>query len=298
MDQTLTLIAAEGRAALDVALVDSLRKTLERLGGESESPVWLAPGMACDVAFSMLDSEQAAAAGWQFFSGKAVDVLAQPTAERRKKLLVADMDSTMVTGETLDELADQVGLKEKVSAITARAMNGELDFKEALDERVGLLKGLSVTALEETWERVVYTPGARTLVQTMKMNGAYTILVSGGFKFFTSRVREDCGFDLDLSNELLVKKKKLTGKVGMPIIGKNVKPDTLIKAAAERKLPLSQTLAVGDGANDLEMIKAAGLGVAFHAKPVVAAQARVRIEHGDLTALLYAQGYRKDEFVS
>ncbi len=298
MDQTLTLIAAEGRAALDVALVDSLRKTLERLGGESESPVWLAPGMACDVAFSMLDSEQAAAAGWQFFSGKAVDVLAQPTAERRKKLLVADMDSTMVTGETLDELADQVGLKEKVSAITARAMNGELDFKEALDERVGLLKGLSVTALEETWERVVYTPGARTLVQTMKMNGAYTILVSGGFKFFTSRVREDCGFDLDLSNELLVKKKKLTGKVGMPIIDKNVKLDTLIKAAAERKLPLSQTLAVGDGANDLEMIKAAGLGVAFHAKPVVAAQARVRIEHGDLTALLYAQGYRKDEFVS
>ena len=298
MDQTLTLIAAEGRAALDVALVDSLRKTFERLGGESESPVWLAPGMACDVAFSMLDSEQAAAAGWQFFSGKAVDVLAQPTAERRKKLLVADMDSTMVTGETLDELADQVGLKEKVSAITARAMNGELDFKEALDERVGLLKGLSVTALEETWERVVYTPGARTLVQTMKMNGAYTILVSGGFKFFTSRVREDCGFDLDLSNELLVKKKKLTGKVGMPIIDKNVKLDTLIKAAAERKLPLSQTLAVGDGANDLEMIKAAGLGVAFHAKPVVAAQARVRIEHGDLTALLYAQGYRKDEFVS
>ena len=298
MDQTLTLIAAEGRAALDVALVDSLRKTLERLGGESESPVWLAPGVACDVAFSMLDSEQAAAAGWQFFSGKAVDVLAQPTAERRKKLLVADMDSTMVTGETLDELADQVGLKEKVSAITARAMNGELDFKEALDERVGLLKGLSVTALEETWERVVYTPGARTLVQTMKMNGAYTILVSGGFKFFTSRVREDCGFDLDLSNELLVKKKKLTGKVGMPIIDKNVKLDTLIKAAAERKLPLSQTLAVGDGANDLEMIKAAGLGVAFHAKPVVAAQARVRIEHGDLTALLYAQGYRKDEFVS
>ncbi len=298
MDQTLTLIAAEGRAALDVALVDSLRKTFERLGGESESPVWLAPGVACDVAFSMLDSEQAAAAGWQFFSGKAVDVLAQPTAERRKKLLVADMDSTMVTGETLDELADQVGLKEKVSAITARAMNGELDFKEALDERVGLLKGLSVTALEETWERVVYTPGARTLVQTMKMNGAYTILVSGGFKFFTSRVREDCGFDLDLSNELLVKKKKLTGKVGMPIIDKNVKLDTLIKAAAERKLPLSQTLAVGDGANDLEMIKAAGLGVAFHAKPVVAAQARVRIEHGDLTALLYAQGYRKDEFVS
>ncbi len=298
MDQTLTLIAAEGRAALDVALVDSLRKTFERLGGESESPVWLAPGVACDVAFSMLDSEQAAAAGWQFFSGKAVDVLAQPTAERRKKLLVADMDSTMVTGETLDELADQVGLKEKVSAITARAMNGELDFKEALDERVGLLKGLSVTALEETWERVVYTPGARTLVQTMKMNGAYTILVSGGFKFFTSRVREECGFDLDLSNELLVKKKKLTGKVGMPIIDKNVKLDTLIKAAAERKLPLSQTLAVGDGANDLEMIKAAGLGVAFHAKPVVAAQARVRIEHGDLTALLYAQGYRKDEFVS
>ncbi len=297
MDQTLTLIAAKGRAALDAALIDQLRGALDRLGGDSAPPVWLAPGEACDIAFSMLAGEQAAAAAAQMLNGQAIDVLAQPTEGRRKKLLLADMDSTIVTGETLDELADQVGLKEKIAAITARAMNGELDFKEALDERVGLLKGLSVTALEETWKRVVYTPGARTLVQTMKTGGAATILVSGGFKFFTSRVREECGFDLDLSNELLVADGKLTGKVGLPIIDKNVKLDTLIKAAAERNLPLSQTAAVGDGANDLEMIKAAGLGVAFHAKPVVSAQARVRIEHGDLTALLYAQGYRKDEFV-
>lgn len=297
MDQTLTIIAASGGDELTESSIDELRKNLGKLGGDSASPVWLASGSACDVDFAMLATEQAEAAARQFFAGQDVDVLAQASADRRKRLLVADMDSTIVTSETLDELAAHVGLKEKIAAITARAMNGELDFRAALDERVGLLKGLPVTALQETWDETVLTAGARTLVQTMKANGAYCILVSGGFRFFTSRVREACGFDLDISNELIVRKGRLTGRVAEPIIDKAVKLSTLIRTAGERLLPLAQTLAVGDGANDLDMIKAAGLGVAFHAKPVVSTQVSVRIAFNDLTALLYAQGYHRDEFI-
>jgi phosphoserine phosphatase len=225
-----------------------------------------------------------------------IDVIAVPAEGRRKRLLIADMDSTIVTSETLDELADFAGLKEKIAAITARAMNGELDFKAALRERVAMLRGLRLDALEQTWKRVRLTLGARELVATMRAHGAYTVLVSGGFSFFTSRVAALAGFHLQRSNQLLDDGAVLTGHVAEPILDRDTKLNTLRTLAAEQGIPLSATLAVGDGANDLDMIQAAGLGVAYHAKPVVAAAARIRVDHADLRALLFAQGYRAEEF--
>lgn len=232
----------------------------------------------------------------EFIGDALIDVMLVPAEGRRKRLLIADMDSTIVTGETLDELADFAGLKEQVAAITARAMNGELDFKAALRERVTMLRGLSLDALEQTWKRVRLTPGARELVATMRRHGAYTVLVSGGFSFFTGRVAALAGFDRHLSNHLLDDGSALTGHVAEPILDRDTKLDTLRTLAAKQALPLSATLAVGDGANDLDMIRAAGLGVAYHAKPVVAAAARVRVNYADLRALLFAQGYRAEEF--
>lgn len=296
MESVLTLIAAPGSAALDEGMVADVRAALKDLGADTAAPNWLAPAEACDLPFAMLAPEQADALARHRLDGKPLDVVAQPVDGRRKRLLVADMDSTIVTGETLDELAAFAGLKDHIAAITARAMNGEIDFKSALRERVALLSGLSADTLEKTWDRISYTPGARQLVQTMRANGAYTVLVSGGFRFFTSRVRAQCGFDLDEANDLEIAGGKLTGRVMEPILDRETKLATLIRVAGERQLPLKMAASVGDGANDLGMIKAAGLGVAFRAKPVVAAEARVRIDHGDLTALLYAQGYRRDEF--
>ena len=230
--------------------------------------------------------------------GTFVDAIATPTEGRRKALLVADMDSTIVTGETLDELADFAGLKDRIAAITARAMNGELDFKAALRERVAMLQGLPLDALERTWQRVRLTPGARELVATMRAHGAYAALVSGGFSFFTSRVAALCGFDLHRSNTLLDDGAALLGRVGEPILDRDTKLATLNGLAGERGLKLSATLAVGDGANDLDMLGAAGLGVAYRAKPIVAATARARVDHADLRALLFAQGYRAQEIVA
>ena len=227
--------------------------------------------------------------------GAAIDAIAMPAESRRKRLLVADMDSTIVTGETLDELADFAGLKDRIAAITVRAMNGELDFKAALRERVAMLKGLPVDALERTWQRIRLTPGARELVATMRAHGAYTALVSGGFSYFTSRVAALCGFDQHRSNTLLDDGAALTGQVAEPILDRDAKLATLTGLAAERGLALSATLAVGDGANDLDMLRVAGLGVAFHAKPIVAAEARARVDHANLRALLFAQGYRSDD---
>jgi phosphoserine phosphatase len=297
MENVLTLIA--GCSAPDLAddVVTDIRAALKGLGADVAAPDWLSPGRACDIAFGHLAPEQADAAARHRLGAAPVDVVAQAAVGRRKLLLVADMDSTMVTGETLDDLADFAGIKDRIAAITARAMNGELDFESALKERIGLLEGLPEDALEETWKQVAYTGGARSLVRTMKAHGAYAVLVSGGFKFFTTRVREECGFDIDLANEFIFKDGKLRG-VQEPILGRETKLATLIGTAGERQIPLSMAVAVGDGANDLDMIRAAGLGVAFHAKPIVAAEARVRIDHGDLTALLYAQGYRQAEFVA
>ncbi len=294
MDYVLTLVSPPD--GLDDATLARVQSALRDLGADTLAPAWLQPGRAADLPFGLLSACQAEAAARQALDGLPVDLIAQPARGRRKALLVADMDSTMVTGETLDDLADYAGLKEHIAAITARAMNGEIDFKDALRERVGLLAGLSAAHLEATFQRIAFMPGARTLVQTMKAHGARAVLVSGGFKYFTSRVAAHCGFDRDLANELEIAEDRLTGRVIDPILDRATKLETLIGEAAALGLPLAQTLAVGDGANDLDMLRAAGLGVAYHAKPVVAAEARARIDHGDLTALLFAQGYTAGQF--
>ena len=289
MRYILTLIAARERAALTD---ERIRRVRQVTNGEVTI---LSPGEAVDIALETapdLDAVRAA------LEGAGIDAISTPAEGRRKRLLIADMDSTIVTGETLDELADFAGLKQRIAAITARAMNGELDFKAALRERVAMLRGLPLDALEKTWGRVRLTAGARELVATMRAHGAFTVLVSGGFSFFTTRVAALCGFDLQRSNTLLDDGAALTGEVAEPILDRDTKLAALREFAAERKLPISMTLAVGDGANDLDMIRAAGLGVAFHAKPMVAAAAEARVDHGDLRALLFAQGYRAADIVS
>ncbi|MDR7117016.1 phosphoserine phosphatase SerB [Caulobacter sp. BE254] len=228
-----------------------------------------------------------------------VDFAVQPVENRRKRLLIADMDSTIINVECLDELADFAGVKDKVSEITERAMRGELAFEGALRERVGMLKGLSVDALQACYDdRVKLNPGARTLVRTMAAHGARCALVSGGFTFFTSRVAEAAGFHLNRANTLIEDAGRLTGTVGEPILGKEAKLAALREETAALGLTPADALAVGDGANDLAMIEVAGLGVAYRAKPIVAAQAHAKVDHADLTALLYFQGYTAAEFVS
>jgi phosphoserine phosphatase len=298
MTQILTLVAPPG--GLAAALLAWIRAALQDLGAEAVGvPDWLAPAEAADLPFAGLAPEQAMAAARAAIGPEAapVDVFAQGAEGRRKALLLADMDSTIVTSETLDELAAYAGLKEKIAEITRRSMNGELDFRAALVERVGMLKGLPVSALERTWEATALTAGAAELVRTMRAHGAHCALVSGGFTFFTGRVAERVGFHAHFSNTLLIEDGKLTGKVGEPILDRDAKLATLKRLAAEHGLPLSAAVAVGDGANDLAMVQAAGLGVAFRAKPVVAAAARARVDHADLRALLFFQGYRAEQIV-
>ena len=229
-----------------------------------------------------------------------VDLCIQPWEGRRKKLLVADMDSTIIGVECLDELADFAGVKAEVSAITERAMRGEIGFEGALRERVGMLKGLPLTALEQCYaERVRHNPGARTMIATMAAHGARCVLVSGGFTFFTSRVAKEAGFHDERANTLIDDGAgALTGAVGLPILGREAKLTALNEEAAALGVTPAQAIAIGDGANDLAMIEAAGLGVAYRAKPLVAAQADAKIDHADLTALLYFQGYRAEQFSS
>ena len=295
MDLVLTLIAPAAGPALDATHLHAAAAALKDLGATVGPPRWLKRGEAADLPFADLAADRAEAAARAALSVAPVDLAAQPARGRRKRLLVADMDSTIVTGETLDELAAFAGLKERVCAITARAMNGELDFAAALRQRVAMLEGLPAETLERTYERIALTPGAATLVAAMRAHGAVCALVSGGFRFFTSRVRDRVGFHLDQANELIIEAGRLTGRVAEPILDKNAKLATLRRLAAEHALPLSATVAVGDGANDLPMLLAAGLGVAFRAKPSVAAAARVRIDHADLTALLWLQGYTETE---
>ncbi len=259
---------------------------------------WLRPAHAFDVPFDGEPDAVRAALRETLEDDWLLDCNIVASASRRKKLLIADMDSTIIGCECIDELADMAGIKPKVAAITERAMRGELDFPSALRERVGLLKGLHLEAVARVYaERVRLNKGAKALTATMRANGARTLLVSGGFTYFTSRVAADAGFEENQGNSLLDDGSVLLGQVGEPILGREAKLQALEEAVARFGLSLVETLAVGDGANDLDMIKQAGLGVAYHAKPVVAAAAGVSIAHGDLTALLYLQGYRAAEII-
>jgi phosphoserine phosphatase len=295
MSLVATLICNPADPALDSTLVDGARAILPSPGAAQ----WLFDEVAVDIPFAGSDDIRTIEARLREARGDLpIDIVVQPPALRRKKLLLADMDSTMIGQECIDELADFVGLKAHVARITERAMRGEIEFEPALRERVALLKGLPVGVVDEVLKkRITPTPGGRELVATMRAHGAYTCLISGGFTLFTSAVAAMLGFHEHRANELIVRDGKLTGEVKDPILGRAAKLATLIELTESFDLDDIDTLVVGDGANDLDMIKAAGLGVAYHAKPAVAAAAAARIDHGDLTALLYVQGYRRDEFV-
>lgn len=276
----MTLIAAPGANA-------ALRDLVMALDAGAN---WLGPG-ACD--FAGVDESTVRAA----IPGRPVDIVVQPAEGRRKRLLVADLESTIIENEMLEELADFLGLRAPVAEITRRAMNGEVDFVGALTERVALLRGMPERVLDEAAGRIRLMPGARTLIATLRRAGVTTAVVSGGFTVFADRVAAELGFDRVVANRLNIVDGKLAGTVRAPMLTGATKRETLLALAAELGLRLDETLAVGDGANDLPMLDAAGLGVAFRAKPAVAAASRHRIDHADLTALLYVQGYRREEIV-
>ncbi|MCK9916056.1 phosphoserine phosphatase SerB [Microbacteriaceae bacterium K1510] len=289
-----TLIAGRP-GTLPAAALQAARNALPAAG----EPLWLAEATAADIPFSAeAGADQRALAERLRMLVPGVDVVVQPAANRKKKLFLADMDSTMIGQECIDELADYAGMKAYVAGITERAMRGEIAFEPALRERVALLKDIPLSVIDEVIkERITLTPGARALVMTMRANGAYTCLVSGGFTLFTSRVAAMIGFDETRANTLEMAGEKLAGTVVEPIFGRDSKRAALLELRGARGLTKDDTLVTGDGANDLDMIVEAGLGVAYHAKPKVAEAAQARVDHADLTALLYAQGYRKDEFV-
>jgi len=293
MPLVATLIANPAGRALHQPLVDKAAQVV----GATQAD-WLAADIACDLALApgmspgeALDALRAA------LDDAPVDCVVQDAGDRRRSILIADMDSTMIDQECIDELADMVGLKEHVAAITARAMNGEIEFESALRERVALLAGLEASVVEKVIaERITLAAGARQLVATMNAAGAFTLLVSGGFTVFTTRIAAMLGFREHQANTLLEEDGRLTGKVAEPILGRAAKAHALEALAARLELAPADAIAVGDGANDLDMVQMAGTGVALHAKPTVAADAPHRIDHGDLTALLYMQGYRQREF--
>ncbi|WP_342739306.1 phosphoserine phosphatase SerB [Bradyrhizobium sp. B117] len=299
MSLVATLICHPDNPALDSTIVDGARAVLPK----AQPAHWLFDGVAVDIPFGAQDNlegdRHAIEQRLRELRGDLpIDIVVQPVGFRRKKLFLADMDSTMIGQECIDELADLVGMKAHVAAITERAMRGEIEFEPALRERVALLKGLPASVVDEVLaKRITLTPGGRALVATMRKHGAYTCLVSGGFTLFTSAVAAKIGFQENRANELVVRDGKFTGEVKEPILGRAAKLATLVDLMESFDLDDIDSVVAGDGANDLAMIQAAGLGVAYHAKPAVAAAAAARIDHGDLTALLYAQGYRRDEFV-
>ncbi len=290
-----TLVANPSNPVLTPALAEKAADAVA-----SSRLYWLADGIACDIPLlDHADPVEAERLLREAVTGHPVDVAVQNAETRRKSFLIADMDSTMIGQECIDELAAEVGLKDKVSQITARAMNGEIAFEPALRERVALLKGLPITVVDEVIEkRITLTPGGRELIATMKARGGYAALVSGGFTVFTAPIASRLGFDENRANILIEENGILSGEVAEPILGKQAKVDSLLDIAGKLGISPDDAIAVGDGANDLGMLSIAGSGVALHAKPAVAAEAKIRIDHGDLTALLYLQGYRKTDFVT
>ena len=287
-----TLLTSPERPSLDPSLLDALRNAWG--GGDV---VWLAVDEAAE--FTIETAPDNAAKVWKSCHDQGVDLIIQPAEGRRKKMLLADMDSTMIQQECIDELADEAGVGARVADITARAMNGELDFEGAIDERVGLLAGLPETVIGEVLEtRITLMPGGAALLKTMKANGAYAALVSGGFTAFTARVAEILGFDENRANTLEIEAGKLTGRVIRPILGQNAKLEALDDITARLGITRKDVLAVGDGMNDLLMLENAGTGVALHGKPALQEKCNVRVNFGDLTALLYLQGYAKSDFVT
>jgi phosphoserine phosphatase len=293
MRLALTLIAGAGGADL-AGLATQLAGAL----APGVEPVWLAPDEACDLVFDAPGPAGIAETARAVIGSRAVDVLVQPAAGRRKRLLVADLESTIIENEMLDELALIRGIGARVAEITRRAMNGEIDFVAALEARVALLAETENRVLNEAAMRIRLTPGAQSLVATMRRDGATTALVTGGFTIFADRVAAELGFERVIANRLEVAGGRITGRVLAPVVTGETKRETLLALAAELDIPPAQTIAVGDGANDLAMLAAAGLGIAFHAKPMVAAAARWCLDHADLTGLLYAQGYGKAEFAA
>ncbi len=300
MRYVVTLIGPAPGALTD-AMLGAARKSLFTLGAENIDTDWLADGEAADLSFEEVDPDQADAAVRHVLGDAPIDCIAQPALGRRKNLLLADMESTIIQQEMLDEIAALKGIKAEIAAITARAMNGEIDFVGALNERVALLAGLPEADVNALASRITFMPGASMLVRTMRRHGARAILVSGGFTIFAEQVAAVLGFDLVRANVLEFSgppgARVLSGTVAPPIRGRDDKLDQLRQQSARYHIPLSETLAVGDGANDIPMLLAAGLGVAFRAKPAVRATARARIDHAGLEALLYAQGYRTGEIV-
>ena len=288
IDSVLVLIAAPGSGAINSRVVEALRDF------GSDAPKWLAEDDALEVpSFARI------AEVLDLLRAFPIDTNVVPIANRRKKLLIADMDSTMIHQECVDELGVMAGVGDRIKHITTRAMRGDLDFEGALKERVGLLKGLDESVIVQLLrERITFMEGGKTLLATMKANGAYAALVSGGFTAFTSHVADALGFDESRANTLLIKNGKLTGQVAMPILGKAAKVESLKRICVARGYSQADVLAVGDGANDIPMLQTAGMGVALHAKPKVQEAAPICINHGDLTALLYLQGYSKENFLS